>query len=60
MDVERLAGVMREMLGAHGVISEHEQLRTYECDGLMNYRVIPSLVVVPESGEQVQMQLSLA
>ena len=45
---------MEEILGPQGVISEHEQLRTYECDGLMNYRVIPSLVVLPESGEQVQ------
>lgn len=54
MDTERLAATMEEILGPQGVISEHEQLRTYECDGLMNYRVIPSLVVLPESGEQVQ------
>ena len=54
MDTERLAATMQEILGPQGVISEHEQLRTYECDGLMNYRVIPSLVVLPESGEQVQ------
>jgi glycolate oxidase len=37
-----------------GVISAREQLRTYECDGLTNYRAIPSLVVMPESAEQVQ------
>jgi glycolate oxidase len=36
------------------VISEREQLRSYECDGLMNYRVIPELVVLPETAEHVQ------
>ncbi len=36
------------------VISEPEQLKTYECDGLTGHRVIPSLVVLPETTEQVQ------
>ena len=40
---------MRSILGQEGVISEREQLRSYECDGLMNYRVIPELVVLPET-----------
>ncbi len=43
-----------EALVPGGVISEREQLRTYECDGLTNYRAIPSVVVMPESAEQVQ------
>ena len=50
---------MQEIVGEQGVISEHEQLRTYECDGLMNYRVIPSLVVMPESGDHVRRILGL-
>jgi glycolate oxidase len=54
MERSRLIRAMEEILGAEGVISEREQLRTYECDGLMNYRVIPELVVLPESAEQVQ------
>src|ERR671927_628396 len=45
---------MQEILGPEGVIHNREELRTYECDGLMNYRVIPELVVLPESAEQVQ------
>ncbi len=45
---------MESILGPEGVIHEREQLRTYECDGLMNYRVIPDLVVLPESAGQVQ------
>src|SRR3954471_2087982 len=36
------------------VFSEPEQLRTYECDGLTGHRVVPSLVVLPETTEQVQ------
>jgi glycolate oxidase len=51
---EALIKTMKSILGPEGVISEREQLRSYECDGLMNYRVIPDLVVLPESAEQVQ------
>ncbi len=54
MERSRLIQEMRDILGDEGVIHEHEQLRTYECDGLMEYRVIPDLVVLPESAEQVQ------
>ena len=36
------------------MVHEREQLRSYECDGLMNHRVIPDLVVLPESAEHVQ------
>ena len=54
MERGRLIATMQEILGPQGVIHEREQLRTYECDGLMNYRVIPELVVLPESAEHVQ------
>ncbi len=40
-------------LGRSGVISDPAELRTYECDGLTGYRVVPALVVLPESTEQV-------
>jgi glycolate oxidase len=45
---------LRGILGPHGLISSSEELRTYECDGLTNFRVIPSAVVLPDSTEQVQ------
>ncbi len=51
---EWLVATMEGILGPEGVISEHEQLRSYECDGLMNYRVVPDLVVLPETAEHVQ------
>ena len=54
MDRGQLIETMQEILGPEGVIHKHEELRTYECDGLMNYRVVPDLVVLPESAEQVQ------
>jgi glycolate oxidase len=36
------------------LISELEQLRTYDCDGLMRHRVTPALVLVPERTSEVQ------
>src|SRR5438477_4071619 len=42
------------VLGAAGVISEPEQLRTYECDALTGHRAMPELVLLPETAEQVQ------
>src|SRR3712207_7205180 len=54
MQRDLLIREMQGILGPEGVISEREQLRSYECDGLMNYRVIPELVVLPETAEHVQ------
>jgi glycolate oxidase len=54
MERDRLIRTMESILGTEGVVHEREQLRSYECDGLMNYRVIPDLVVLPETAEHVQ------
>ncbi|MDQ3855226.1 MAG: FAD-binding protein [Chloroflexota bacterium] len=54
MSLEQLTAETRAVLGPQGVVSEPEQLRTYECDGLTGYRVVPGLVVLPETAEQVQ------
>jgi glycolate oxidase len=45
---------LRAAVGASGLITHPEQLRTYECDGLTNFRVIPAAVALPTSTEQVQ------
>jgi glycolate oxidase len=42
------------IVGSAGVISEPEQLRTYECDALTGLRAMPELVLLPETAEQVQ------
>src|SRR3984893_4361228 len=48
--------VVREfaaVLARDQLISGPEQLRTYECDGLTNRRVVPALVVLPQSAAEV-------
>ena len=40
-------------LGRENVISDPPRLRSYECDGLTGYRVVPALVLLPRSAEQV-------
>ena len=49
-----ILGELRGILGPHGLISSSEELRTYECDGLTNFRVVPIAVALPDSTEQVQ------
>jgi glycolate oxidase len=44
---------IRSLVGEGGVISAPAQLRTYECDGLTGFRVIPALVVLPETTDEV-------
>jgi glycolate dehydrogenase FAD-linked subunit len=45
---------LQAALGAAHVVTEPEQLRVYECDGLTGHRAIPELVVLPRSTEDVQ------
>jgi len=41
------------VLAPDQLITGPEQLRTYECDGLTNRRVIPALVALPQSTAEV-------
>src|SRR3954452_12890221 len=45
---------LADIVGPRSVLTEDAQLRTYECDGLTNFRVGPSAVVLPSTAEQVQ------
>src|SRR5688572_19111904 len=45
---------MERAVGPEAVVSKRDQLRTYECDGLTSYRVVPDLVILPETREQVR------
>jgi glycolate oxidase len=51
-------GLSRELesrfAAAAATITEPEQLRTYECDGLTGRRVVPALVALPGTAEEVQ------
>jgi len=50
----RILDELRAVVGERGLISSPEELHTYECDGLTNFRVMPRAVVLPNSTEQVQ------
>ncbi len=53
-DVEALAGRLRREIGVANVLTDRQELRTYECDGLAVYKVVPALVALPETTGQVQ------
>src|SRR5579863_8606359 len=40
--------------GLSGLIATESQLKTYECDGLTNFRTMPGAVVLPKTAEHVQ------
>ena len=54
-----LVDELRSALGPAHVLTEPEQLRTYECDGLTGYRAQPAVVVLPGSTEDVRTVLRL-
>jgi glycolate oxidase len=49
----RLAARLRERIGADKVLTDPAQLRTYECDGLTNFRVRPAVVVLAAHRDDV-------
>jgi glycolate oxidase len=49
-----LAVELREALGDEHVVTEPEELRVYECDGLTGHRAVPELVALAGSTEEVQ------
>jgi glycolate oxidase len=48
-----LAARLRTEIGAEKVIDDRQELRTYECDGLAHYKVVPGLVVLAETTADV-------
>ncbi|MGA9309682.1 MAG: FAD-binding protein, partial [Pseudonocardiaceae bacterium] len=53
VELQLLAAEFVALLGPAAVITDRQRLRTYECDGLAQYRVVPGIVVLPESAEQI-------
>jgi glycolate oxidase len=45
---------LRSIVGPSGLIVQPDELRTYECDGLTNFRQMPIAVALPSEGTQVQ------
>ncbi len=50
----RIFDELRAIVGARGLITSTEELHTYECDGLTNFRALPRAVLLPDCTEQVQ------
>jgi glycolate oxidase len=51
--VARLVPRMTRICGPGNVITDPQELRTYECDGLTAHRCSPGLVVLPDTADQV-------
>ncbi|MBA2409261.1 MAG: FAD-binding protein [Gammaproteobacteria bacterium] len=49
-----LAARFRALLPPESVLTDEEDLRPYECDGLSAYRRLPMIVLMPDNVEQVQ------
>src|SRR5919201_249358 len=50
----KLIDELRKACGDYNVVTHPHQLRTYESDGLLRYRVTPRAVVLPGSVEEVR------
>ena len=50
----RLLNELGAIVGSRGLISSPEELHTYECDGLTNFRVMPLAVLLPANTQEVQ------
>jgi glycolate oxidase len=57
--VQAFQDAIRRELPADALITEPEQLRTYECDALTGHRAIPELVVLAASAADVQAVVTL-
>ena len=49
-----LVDALRRVVGAQWVLTESHDLRTYESDGLLQYRQVPAVAVLPGSAAQVR------
>ena len=47
------AASLAQICGADSVITDPQELRTYECDGLTSHRCSPGVVVLPRTADQV-------
>ena len=54
-----LITALTKLVSSESVLSNDEDLKPYECDGLSAYRALPLVVVLPETIEQVQEILKL-
>lgn len=58
--VDPLHAPFAAIVGERNTISRPADLRTYECDGLLGYRIRPRIVVLPATTEEVSACVRLA
>ncbi len=58
--VRELVPLVRGIVGDEHCIVDAARLTTYECDGLTSFRVLPQMVVLPGSTDEVSRVLRLA
>ncbi len=54
-----LIGYFKSVIPVQDILSDPEDLRPYECDGLSAYRALPMMVVIPNNIKQIQKIVSL-
>jgi len=54
VEKQSLLRKLNEILDSASILTDPEELTPYECDGLSAYRVVPWLVVLPETDNQVR------
>ena len=54
MNVGGLLDDLKRICGEGNVLTDRHQLRTYESDGLLQYRKLPAVVVLPTSAEEAR------
>ena len=60
VDRAELAAALREHAPRLEILTEREDLRPFECDGLAAYRTVPLLVVLPSTIDEVRVVLKIA
>ena len=50
---DEIIRAMQSIVSDEGVITNKEELRAYDCDGLMAYKQVPLIVILPESTAEV-------
>ena len=54
LDADGLIGRLAEICGPEGTVTHPHQLRTYESDGLLQYKSVPRAAALPGSAEEVR------
>ncbi len=58
-DLGDFVASLKSIIPAQSILTEQEELKPYECDGLAAYQQVPWLVVLPETIEQIQSIMKL-